>query len=90
MAFLEGVSYLALFGLTMPLKYWGGFREPNQVVGYAHGILFITYSIVALVFCWKRQWGVKRFVILFAAGLLPFGTFYADKRYLEPLGRTST
>nr|WP_299167898.1 DUF3817 domain-containing protein [uncultured Allomuricauda sp.] len=84
-AILEGISYLLLFGLTMPLKYWAGMLEPNKVVGYAHGALFIIYVIVALVFCWERKWTIKRFIILFIASLLPFGTFYADKKYLSNL-----
>ncbi|MDC6363882.1 MULTISPECIES: DUF3817 domain-containing protein [Flavobacteriaceae] len=84
-AILEGISYLALFGLTMPLKYWADIMEPNKIVGYAHGALFILYVILAVVFCWQRKWSIKRFVMLFIASLLPFGTFYADEKYLKGL-----
>jgi integral membrane protein len=84
-AILEGISYLALFGLTMPLKYWADIIEPNKIVGYAHGALFILYVILAMVFCWQRKWSIKRFVMLFIASLLPFGTFYADEKYLKGL-----
>ncbi len=84
-AILEGISYLLLFGITMPLKHWAGIFEPNKVVGYAHGGLFILYVIIALVFCWERKWSIKRFIVLFIASLLPFGTFYADKKYLKSL-----
>ncbi|MEM7486449.1 MAG: DUF3817 domain-containing protein [Bacteroidota bacterium] len=85
-AILEGISFLLLFGLTMPLKYWAGILEPNKVVGYAHGFLFIAYVVIALVFCWERKWSIKKFSILFVASLLPFGTFYADNKYLKDLG----
>ncbi len=85
-AILEGISYLALFGITMPLKYWAEILEPNKVVGYAHGVLFIAYVVIAIVFCWERKWSIKRFMVLFLASLLPFGTFYADKKYLKVLG----
>lgn len=84
-AILEGISYLLLFGLTMPLKYWANILEPNKIVGYVHGVLFIGYGVIALVFCWQRKWSIKRFIILFIASLLPFGTFYADKKYLSEL-----
>ncbi|SHG96275.1 DUF3817 domain-containing protein [Flagellimonas flava] len=84
-AILEGISYLLLFGITMPLKYWADILEPNKFVGYAHGALFIAYVAIALVFCWTQKWGIKRFIVLFAASLLPFGTFYADKKYLKTL-----
>ncbi|MEM1339508.1 MAG: DUF3817 domain-containing protein [Bacteroidota bacterium] len=85
-AILEGISYIALFGFTMPLKYWANIPEPNKWAGYAHGILFIIFVVFAAVFCWVQKLGIKRFVIFFIASLLPFGTFYADKKYL----RTST
>jgi len=84
-AILEGISYLMLFGITMPLKYWADILEPNQYVGYAHGFLFILYVVLAILVCQERKWGLKRFLVLFVASLLPFGTFYADKNYLKPL-----
>ena len=84
-AILEGISYLMLFGFTMPLKYWADILQPNKVVGYAHGFLFILYVVVAILFCMERKWGIKRFMVLFVASLLPFGTFYADKKYLKEL-----
>ena len=84
-AILEGISYLLLFGFSMPLKYWAGIGEPNKIIGMAHGILFILFIVLAAVFCWEKKWGLKRFVILFIASLLPFGTFYADQKYLSKL-----
>ncbi len=82
-AVLEGISYLMLFGVSMPLKYMADIREPNLYVGYAHGILFIAYVILAIVFCWEQKWSIKRFIILFIASLLPFGAFYVDRKYLK-------
>lgn len=67
----------------MPLKYWAGIGEPNKIVGMAHGILFILFVVLAGIVCWERKWSIKRFLILFTASLLPFGTFYADKKYLK-------
>ncbi len=84
-AILEGISYLLLFGLGMPLKYLAKIPEPNIYIGYAHGFLFMAYVVLAALFCWEQKWSLKRFVILFIASLLPFGTFYIDKKYLKPL-----
>lgn len=84
-AILEGISYLTLFAVTMPLKYMADIPMPNKYVGYAHGFLFIAYIILALVFCWTRKWGFKRGFILLLASLLPFATFYVDKKYLAPI-----
>ncbi|GAB5472122.1 MAG: hypothetical protein Mars2KO_02210 [Maribacter sp.] len=82
---LEGISYLSLFAVTMPLKYMAGLPMPNKYVGYAHGVLFIAYILLALLFCFQKKWPFKRVVILLTASLLPFATFYVDSKYLKPL-----
>ncbi len=84
-AVLEGISYLALFAVSMPLKYLAEIPEPNKYVGYAHGFLFIAYIILAIVFWIEKKWNIKRLAVLIIASLLPFGTFYMDKKYLKPL-----
>lgn len=83
-AILEGISYLALFAVTMPLKYLADIPMPNKYVGYAHGVLFIAYIILAVAFWMEKKWGVKKGMILLLASLLPFATFYVDKKYLKP------
>ena len=82
-AILEGISFLLLFCVGMPLKYMADMPEPNIYIGYAHGFLFIAYVVLAIVFCMEKKWGIGRFLILFVASLLPFGTFYIDKKYLR-------
>ncbi len=82
---LEGLSYLALFAITMPLKYLADLPIPNKYVGYAHGVLFIAYIILAVIFWFQKKWSFKRGVILLLASLLPFATFYVEKKYLQPL-----
>ncbi|HDZ14308.1 hypothetical protein LCGC14_0789410 [marine sediment metagenome] len=83
-AILEGISYLALFAVTMPLKYLADLPMPNKYVGYAHGILFIAYIVLAIVFWTMKKWGFKKGFVLLMASLLPFATFYVDKKYLAP------
>ena len=84
-AILEGISYLLIFGFSMPLKYWAKIPEPNIYIGYAHGFLFIAFVFLAAFFCFKYNRGIKFFIKLFIASLLPFGTFYIDKKYLKPI-----
>jgi integral membrane protein len=84
-AILEGISYLALFAVTMPLKYLADIPMPNKYVGYAHGVLFIAYLVLAVVFWSTKKWGFKKGFILLLASLLPFATFYVDKKYLAPI-----
>ncbi len=82
-AILEGISYLALFAVTMPLKYMADLPLPNKYVGYAHGGLFIAYCILAIVVCVLKKWGIKRMAIFLLASLLPFATFYIERKYLS-------
>jgi integral membrane protein len=76
--FLEGCSYLLLFALTMPLKRIMHIDWPNQVVGMAHGILFIAYVMLVFIVAREQQ------VWAYAASLLPFGTFVADVKIFKP------
>lgn len=84
-AILEGISYLLLFALSMPLKYWAGIGEPNLYIGYVHGFLFIVFMVMAVVLTYEKKWGLRRLLIFFLASLLPFGTFYVEKKYLRPV-----
>lgn len=87
---LEGISYLSLFAVTMPLKYLADIPMPNKFAGYAHGVLFIAYIILAVVFWYQKKWSLKRGFILLLASLLPFATFYVDEKYLKPLANSKS
>lgn len=82
-AILEGLSYLALFGFSMPLKYWGGLPEYNIYIGYAHGILFLAYVSLAILYFVEKNLKWDQLFRLLLASLLPFGTFYIEERYLR-------
>ena len=52
---------------------------PNFIVGSIHGALFITYVVLLFLVARANQWSLKKVALAFAASLIPFGTFYADK-----------
>lgn len=78
-AFLEGCSYL-LLGITMILKYRFSIPQPNYVVGMLHGILFVLYILLVLQVAFLKKWNLFKILAAFVASLVPFGTFYADKK----------
>jgi integral membrane protein len=78
-AFLEGCSFL-LFALTMPLKYYYKMPLPNKIVGTIHGGLFLLYIILLAIVAYQKKWGIVKIFLAFMASLIPFGTFYADKK----------
>jgi integral membrane protein len=79
-AFVEGVSYLVLLGIAMPLKYLAGMPGPVKVVGWAHGVLFVLYVLSAAEATLARRWGPARILGLIVAAFVPFGTFVLDAR----------
>lgn len=82
-ALLEGVSYLVLLCIAMPLKYKFGFEAAVKYTGWVHGILFIAY-VALLLKVWKEyNWTFKKATFAFIASLLPFGTFVLDKQLRE-------
>lgn len=81
----EGISYLSLFGITMPLKYIYGILLPNYIVGLTHGILFISYGLFTFIAFNQYNLSKKKVFLLVIGSLLPFGTFITDKKILAPL-----
>ena len=81
--FWEGVSFLVLLGIAMPLKYvWD---EPGavRVVGMAHGILFMLYVWAAIQAALEHDWNWKRTGLVLLASLLPAGPFIVDAKLLR-------
>lgn len=83
LAFAEGVSFLLILFVTMPLKYLFDTPEPNRFIGYAHGVLFIGYCGYALLLYWERGWPTMKLIWLWLASIVPFGTFVADRKLLR-------
>jgi integral membrane protein len=82
-AFIEGVSFLILLFIAMPLKYWGGMPMAVRSVGSIHGLLFVLYVLFVLLCKIEHRWSFKKTFILLGISLIPFGNFYADKKYLQ-------
>jgi integral membrane protein len=82
-AIAEGISFLVLLLVAMPLKYFADLPEAVKIVGWAHGVLFVAF--LALAYEVKTalnenfMWLVKAFI----AALLPFGTFAFDKQFAK-------
>ena len=80
LGFLEGISYLMLFGISMPLKYGFDMPGPNKVIGMAHGLLFVLYVFYVVMAKFEYRWNGKKTLLALLASLVPFGTFWADKK----------
>lgn len=80
---LEALSFLILLGIAMPLKYMAEIPEPVSIFGMVHGVLFIVYIIGAFFMKEKLNWSIQTLLIVIVCSVLPFGPFYADRKYLS-------
>ena len=81
-ALLEGVSYILLMTLGLYFKYQLNDATYVKLLGMPHGLLFILYILIAFLIRKQEQWSFINFVIILFASLIPFGTFYIDRKYL--------
>jgi len=84
-AILEGISYLVLFANMLIIKNNNPelYHTVLRPLGMTHGVLFIGYIILAFLLKKSQNWDLKTFGIILIASLIPFGTFYVEKKYLE-------
>lgn len=82
-ATLEGLSLLALIFVAMPLKYVYDMPQMVRIVGMAHGLLFIGYIVLATMMKFELNWPWKKYLIICVASVIPFGTFYIEKKYFK-------
>lgn len=79
-ALAEGVSFLLLLGIAMPLKYLADQPLAVRYVGWAHGLLFVVLVLLLLGAWSARALPTKHAAMVFIASLVPFGPFIIDKR----------
>ncbi len=77
---IEGISYLSLLLIGMPLKYMAGIPQTVKLMGWIHGLLFIAYVIALIRVSMANKWSIMKIAIAFITSLLPAGTFILDKK----------
>ncbi|MFU8892546.1 MAG: DUF3817 domain-containing protein [Luteolibacter sp.] len=76
----EGVSYLLLLLIAMPLKYGFGIAAAVTYVGWAHGVLFVGLAVLTLAAMIFAKLPFKLACIIGIAALIPGGPFFIDGR----------
>jgi len=88
-AVAEGISYLLLLFVAMPIKYLLHFDLVVKYTGWLHGILFIGYA-ATLVMAWQEQkWKFGKALFIFLASLLPFAPFLVDRKLKDERPRNA-
>lgn len=76
--FIEGISFLVLLGIAMPMKYYMNMPMAVKVTGWVHGLLFILFLYALLQVTIEKRWSFIKVLYAFLASLVPFGTFVLD------------
>lgn len=76
---IEGISFLVLLFIAMPLKYMMDMPQAVTVVGWIHGLLFIIYIYTVFPTASKLKWNFNRTLFALIASVLPFGPFIFDR-----------
>jgi integral membrane protein len=82
--FLEGLSLLFLIFIAVPMKYIYDNTSLVRAIGPVHGILFLLFVFNAIGAGIEQRWKFKTITwkVLLAC-LVPFGTFYIDRKILR-------
>lgn len=82
-AMLEGISYLLLLFVAMPLKYLADMPLAVKYVGWLHGGLFVLFMLWLLQIWLEYEWKFSKVIFAFVMSIVPFGTFYLEKKLKE-------
>lgn len=77
---IEGLSFLVLLFVAMPLKYYWGYPEAVSMVGMTHGLLFVAYVALAAMVGQRHGWSDRFMFMVVLAGMLPFGCFILEQK----------
>ncbi|POU27461.1 hypothetical protein C3420_00900 [Acinetobacter sp. ACNIH3] len=77
---IEGISFLLLLFIAMPVKYMMDNPVLVKYIGMGHGVLFILFIVVLFAVCEKQKWALNMFIMGLIASILPFGPFIFDMK----------
>jgi integral membrane protein len=80
---MEGMSFLLLLLIAMPLKYLAGLPEGVQIMGWAHGLLFVLYMVALAIVFFAHRWSFWRGLTGFLVAFVPGGPFWFDRSLKE-------
>lgn len=76
----DGISYLVLLGIAMPLKYMADMPMAVRIVGSLHGFFFLALCWFLLFALLRKQLSFGWCVLVFVGALIPFVPFYLETK----------
>ncbi|RBW67315.1 DUF3817 domain-containing protein [Bacillus taeanensis] len=81
--FSEGISFLLLLGIAMPLKYMFDYPLAVTVVGAIHGGLFVLYIMAIVYMKFAFRWSIVKSMLAVISSVIPFGPFIFDAKLVR-------
>jgi len=82
-SYLEGISYILLLFIAVPIKYYANDPYLVKLLGMPHGLLFVAFVILSLLNSKRYNWSFIKTVIILISSIIPFGTFYVDWKFFK-------
>jgi len=76
---IEGISFIILIFIAMPLKYSLGYPMATKVIGMLHGLLALAFIYQIIEAKKEASFTLKETALYSILSLIPFGSFYTDK-----------
>ncbi|KAA3651276.1 MAG: DUF3817 domain-containing protein [Bacteroidetes bacterium] len=84
-SFWEGISFVVLLLIAMPLKYMFDMPQMVKVVGMLHGVLFVAYVFQLLYLATFKVWSIKTIALYFLGSFVPLMAFWVEKQVKSEL-----
>ncbi|MEA1880612.1 MAG: DUF3817 domain-containing protein [Campylobacterota bacterium] len=82
---IEGISFLILLFIAMPMKYYFGYPMATKIVGMLHGLLVFAFIYQIIEAKKEANFTWKETITYSILSLIPFGSFYTDKELAKKL-----
>ncbi|MGE6377783.1 DUF3817 domain-containing protein [Peribacillus muralis] len=80
---VEGISYVLLLAIGMPIKYILNIGEATLILGSIHGFLFVVFGLLLLYVSIRSKWSFIKMALIFIVSFVPFGNFVIDQKLLK-------
>ncbi|MEZ0005142.1 integral membrane protein [Flavobacterium sp. 28YEA47A] len=86
LGYIEGLSLLILLFIAVPLKYAAENPSLSKIMGPIHGALFLLFIVNTVSVGVEQQWKFRKTTYkVMLACIIPFGTFYIDRKILSKI-----
>lgn len=86
MAYVTGTLLVLLFFVAVPLKIFAHNGVLSTLVGLPHGVVCYPLYLLSTFDLYRRvRWPLRRVVLIVLAGVIPFLTFYVERKVVAEL-----